>query len=287
MMKVSVKPCQDYDKDSVMKAVTSAIDQIGGIRKFVKKGETILLKPNLLVATAPEKAVTTHPEIVRAVARLVKKVGGVPVIGDCPSPATKLSTALRNSGIYKICLDEKIRIIDMQKPKAHKVDGKLFKAFTLSKAIDEVDGIINLCKFKTHMLTILTGAVKNLYGLIPGTIKLRYHATLKTSDLFSDMLLDLYLATKQKVRLNIMDGVLGMQGQGPFAGELVWPKMILASDDALALDATFTTIASAKGKVPLITLAKERGLLSEDSHVDIKYPIRLPNTTKNLSLIHI
>jgi len=246
---------------------------VGGMDKFVKKGDKVLLKPNILLGAHPDKAVTTHPEFVRAAAKLVREAGGKVFLGDSPSPSIDLIKALKKCLIYDVCVEEKIEILYMDKPTRIKGIGKI-KRFDVSSAVKEMDIIINLPKLKTHGLTTYTGAVKNLYGLIPGFRKLKFHVTTPSPEQFSNMLLDLYLALKSKVKLNLMDGILGMEGNGPFQGTPKESNVIIVSTDALELDFAATRFIQLDKITPLIRLARKRKLLDNPKIESNLKPIR-------------
>jgi uncharacterized protein (DUF362 family) len=113
--RVSSFRCKDYDPDKVLQAVTKAVDELGGIDRFIKKGDRVLLKANLLIARTPDKLVTTDPEIVRAVAHLVKKAGGKPYIGDSPAMGSAEKVAAK-SGISDVARSEGIEVINFHQP---------------------------------------------------------------------------------------------------------------------------------------------------------------------------
>jgi uncharacterized protein (DUF362 family) len=161
--KVSLVHCPVYDREQVMNAVRQAVDHLGGIRALVKPGEKILLKPNLLSAREPERAVTTHPEVVRAMVRLVKEAGATPIVGDSPGGAVKgVERVWERTGMKKMAEEEGVTLVNfetsgaVEKAIAHPLLGSLH----LARVLFEVDGIINLPKLKTHSLVIFTGSLK-------------------------------------------------------------------------------------------------------------------------------
>jgi len=267
MQKVSVTRCESYDSHELMRSMEKCLDALGGIRRYVSTGETILLKPNMLSPRPPEKAVTTHPEVVRAAIKLVKGAGGVPLVGDSCSGIGNES-ALRNlaeqTGILAVCEQERVEFeLFTESTKVPFPDGKVAKSFELVSLLKKVDGIISLAKMKTHAFTGLTGAVKNLFGLIPGLKKAEYHFRMQEAKAFSELLVD--LAECVKPRLTIMDGIVGMDGDGPAGGNARNFGLILASDDVHALDAFFMEIAGTRmERVPTVEIASKRGLVPND-----------------------
>ena len=232
---VSIIKCQNYDEDKVLRALRRSIDLIGGIQTFVRKGNHVLLKPNLLYGKSPEKAVTTHPSILRGMIQIVREVGGVPFIGDSPSVGSLMRTA-EKAGIKAVADEMKCPLVEFNKPVLPpKRKGKIFKQLEIDQTVLEVDVIINLPKFKTHSLTLLTLGVKNLFGCIPGPRKALWH--LKAGEdrkIFAQILVDVYQIIHPS--LTILDGIVGMEGNGPNSGQPIPLGLILASGDSLSLD---------------------------------------------------
>jgi uncharacterized protein (DUF362 family) len=206
------------------------LEPFGGMESFVKRGEKVLLKVNLLSAREPQKAVTTHPETVRAVAKAVKKAGGKPYIGDSPAGMFSnraLMKAYKQSGLEEIANGEKIPLnYDTSSKKLDIPQGKRLKKFPVCDFILDADKIIALPKLKTHSFQYMTLACKIMYGAVPGLTKAKYHAQFPTRNAFADMMLD--ILTVIKPQLYIMDGIVGMQGQGPGGGDPVKLGLILA-----------------------------------------------------------
>lgn len=264
---VSVSRCSSYEPVVVERAVIESIKALGGIERFVKPGETILVKPNMLSARAPEDAVTTHPEVLRAVIRMVRAAGAIPIVGDSPSGLSTdniLDKLAERTGIARVCEEEKVEFAHFTESKNVRFErGVVAKSFELTTVLDRVDGIISVAKMKTHTLTGITGAVKNLFGLIPGLKKAEYHFRMKDKEAFSAMLVD--LAECVHPRLTIMDAVLGMDGDGPSGGTKKDIGLVIASDDVHALDAFFLHFVGADvSSIPTVRIARERGLGPRD-----------------------
>lgn len=262
-MPVSIVKCADYSEAAVLAAVRRAVNLVGGIGQFVKPGQKVLLKPNMLAAFAPGKAVSTHPSILKAAIILVKEAGGIPFVGDSPgySSPHKAHTVC---GFEKVCQETGTPFVPLTtRQEVSNPKGLKFKSLNLAKEALEADVIINLSKFKTHQLTGITCAVKNMFGCVPGLLKSEYHVkAIKLTD-FSLLLLDIlrYL----KPALSIADAVVAMEGEGGPAGGT--PKelgFIAASPDAIALD---HIICEAAGLDPLAfpvnKAAKDNGLYPE------------------------
>ena len=149
-MKIVLEKCGSYDKEEVYSAVKNAISGLGGISSFIKVGQKVLLKPNVLGNFKPEDAATTHPEIIRAVIKIVKEAGAHPFIGESPGFGS-LARFSGLTGVRKVSEEEKTPLIELITPKeVHFASGKRFKNLTVAAEIFDYDFIINLPKFKTH-----------------------------------------------------------------------------------------------------------------------------------------
>ena len=257
---VSIVKCQNYDEDKVLSGLRRSIDLIGGIQTFVRKGNHVLLKPNLLYGKSPEKAVTTHPSILRGMIQIVREAGGVPFIGDSPSVGSLMKTA-EKAGIKAVADEMKCPLVEFNKPVLPpKRKGKIFKQLEIDQTVLEVDVIINLPKFKTHSLTLLTLGVKNLFGCIPGPRKALWH--LKAGEdrkTFAQILVDVYQIIHPS--LTILDGIVGMEGNGPNSGQPIPLGLILASGDSLSLDQIVCDLLGVSRKSLLTNrVAFEQGL---------------------------
>ncbi|MFA5772337.1 MAG: DUF362 domain-containing protein [Thermoplasmata archaeon] len=257
---VSIVKCEDYAKADA--AVRKAAELIGGMKKIVKKDDTVLLKPNVLMPKPPEAAVTTHPEIIRTMINLVKEAGGIPVIGDGCGSAYSTSTAFKASGIEEIANENGVELINFEKSGMYKLDnpnGEILKSVIVAKPVIDADVIISLPKLKTHMLTIYTGAVKNFYGAIPSTMKRHTHYTATSSEKFSEAVVDIYSMIKPDMA--IMDGILGMEGSGPSAGKPIKSNLIAAGYDCVSVDAVCSAIIEFEPlKIHTTRIASSRGL---------------------------
>jgi len=256
---VSIVRCPDYSRQEVERAVKSSFDLLGGINKFIRKDCRVLIKPNLLSAAAAEKGVTTHPEVVRAVVKMAQDAGGKVIIGDGPSVwmgvAADLEEVFKKTGMREIADEMKIKLVDFNNPRWH-------GSFPLTRHLDTVDTLISLPKFKTHNLTILTGAIKNLFGLVPGTYKTELHKRYLQAGDFCRMLVDIYKETPPA--LSIVDAVVAMEGEGPgSSGSLRHLGLILASRDAVALDSVLALLMGLKPEQILTTKEAARRKLGE------------------------
>ncbi len=255
MAKVALIRCEDYETGRVHEAVKKAVDNLGGMSNFIKPGMKVLLKPNLLSPHKAEDAVTTHPEVIRAVARLVKGAGGIVSLGDSPGGyGYNIDEILEKSGVKKVADEEGITI----------------KKFTMSRFVDGVpvcryvldaDFIISIPKFKTHSITVITAAIKNMFGAVVGLYKAECHSHAPREEDFSKMMARVYSITKPG--LTIIDGIIAMEGDGPSAGIIRKMNIVMAGTDAVAIDACLAKIVGLKPLDVLVTKEASRLELGE------------------------
>jgi uncharacterized protein (DUF362 family)/Pyruvate/2-oxoacid:ferredoxin oxidoreductase delta subunit len=241
MTRVSLLACAVYDSEILKDKILQGLHLIG-FDPEAFRNLRVALKPNLMTVARPEDALITHPEFFRAVVRVVKDHGGVPLLAENPAYHS-LERVVRKTGYLEVLREEAVEVADMKpvRPLAY-AEAQTFKRIDISDVFFHADMIVNLPKLKTHALTHLTGAVKNLFGVIPGLEKSRMHMRVPTSRPFSDWLLDLYGALihgfdPPKTILHLMDAVTGLEGEGPGSGG--HPREIgalLLSRDAVALD---------------------------------------------------
>ncbi|MBI5638032.1 MAG: DUF362 domain-containing protein [Nitrospinae bacterium] len=240
---VALKACTDYDPARVKESIASLIDLMGGLGKFVTPGDSVLLKPNMLAPATPEKAVTTHPAVVRAVAELVLDAGGKPFIADSPAVPGFAVTAKR-TGLGEVAKGLGIPIFDLKESTEFKAgDNRIFRMLELSRHALEANRIINLPKFKTHAQMYLTGGVKNTFGCVVGSRKAQWHFKAGIDRIFfARMLVEVHHAVDPD--LTILDTIEAMEGDGPGTGGT--PRhigLLAAATDAVALDRTMLDIA--------------------------------------------
>lgn len=264
MPTVSISRCSSYDSGEVSSALDAALAPLGGMAAFVSPGQSVLLKVNLLSRALPERAVTTHPELVRAVIRAARAAGGEVSVGDSPGGPNTAGGVRRiweDSGIGAVCAEEDVPLLlfDDACTRVNNGAGSLYGSFTLGSAVVDTDVLISLPKFKTHGFMMFTGAVKNLFGCIPGLEKAQYHLKVPDRDDFGSMLLDLMLACRPA--LAIMDAVVGMEGEGPAGGTPRHIGALLASPDSVALDVIASSMAGLDPmEVYSIKAAARRGI---------------------------
>jgi uncharacterized protein (DUF362 family)/Pyruvate/2-oxoacid:ferredoxin oxidoreductase delta subunit len=256
---VALVRCTTYDPDVVYGAVKRGVELLGGADQFVSPGERILLKPNILAGVEPVKAVTTHPSVLVACARLFREAGAEIVFGDSPGLDSPVKAAKR-SGLLEAGVGAGAAFEDFSgTSQLENAEGTLVPSFPVAQAIQECDGIINLPKMKTHQLTRITGAVKNLYGCIPGKRKALYHVQFQDVFAFSGLLAELNL--RLRPRLHVMDGIVAMEGNGPRSGDPRPMQVLILSADPVAVDATFCRlVAMDPTYVPTTLVGQQQGL---------------------------
>jgi uncharacterized protein (DUF362 family)/Pyruvate/2-oxoacid:ferredoxin oxidoreductase delta subunit len=265
MAVISLQKCDQYDNKILKDKILTGLKQID-FDLTALKNKRVCLKPNLLMPFNPERAVTTHPEVFRAVAQIVKDYTDNIIVIESPN-FFPLKSTLTKTGLAGIVDDLKIEVADINVTQALKFpSAHRYKSIDISKAFFDVDYIINLPKLKSHGFTHYTGAVKNLFGAMPGLSKSRMHMRAPSQMEFAEFLLDLYGGLlngfeKPKKFIHVMDAVVGMEGEGP--GPSGKPKnigAIIVGDDAIALDYVAVNLVNLNvKKVFTITEGFKRG----------------------------
>lgn len=282
MAKVSLVRCENYNSDKVFDAVKRSVDLLGGIESFVKPGMKVLIKPNLLSARPPEDAVDTHPEVVRAVVRLARLAGAEASIGDSPAGyGANIEDIFTKSGMRKMAQEEGVELVKL-------TSSKMVDDLPIARQVLDCDLVISMPKLKTHVITVLTGAIKNMYGAIVGMHKPHLHSVAPKEKNFARIVAKIYSITRPE--LNIVDGIVAMEGDGPSGGVPREMKFIMTGSDAVAIDSCLAQIIGLKPLDILVTKeAHEAGLGEADmSLIEIRgdnigdfivKDFRLPQTT--------
>lgn len=248
MTRVSLIKCDGYDSQKIKTALEESLVNIGFDTDQLKNSR-VAVNPNLLMPSSPDKAIITHPEFFRAAIQLIKQYRGRPVLIESPA-FHSLERTIRKTGYQEIVNAEGVEVAEPGETRTlHYEQGESFKSMDISSAFFEADLIVNLPKFKTHGLTYVTGAVKNLFGAIPGLQKSKMHVKLPNAEDFSAFLLDLYGALvygfePPRTVLTLMDAIVCQEGEGP--GTSGTPKKmgaVIAGLDAVAVDWAAVTVA--------------------------------------------
>lgn len=276
MSKVIVQECSDYSIDNLTVKINTGIEKLGGWGKYIKAGDAVLLKINLIGPKTSESAAITHSEFVRALTRILKDKGCIVWVGDSSGGAIAGIAPTANSfivaGHEKVAKEEGAIIKNFDREGVVEVQprGKFKESMYLAKPIFDADVVINLPKLKTHSATIYTGAIKNVFGCIPGLRKAMYHKIAPDKEDFGEILADIHQAAK--FDLHIMDGITAMEGEGPTAGSVYNANKILISEDPLALDAVaINMLGMTVADIPVLNSAIKRKLGQWDiEHIKIE-----------------
>ena len=269
---VAIVRCESYQIETVRKAVNRGFALLRIDEHEFKQNETILLKPNQLTAVSMDKAVTTHPIVVRCVMERLLEFGVKLKIGDSPA-VVSMRRAFAKSGISDVVQEMNCEIADFVTGiDVPALPGSIVKRFCVVKDVMDSHGIVSLSKMKTHVFTILTGAIKNQFGCIPGFKKAEFHATLPDPSDFSRMLVD--LTRLLKPRLYVMDAITAMEGNGPGGGTPRPMNLLLFSRDPAALDAVAADLIGMDSKdIFILEWAEKTGLGRPFDYVCLGDPI--------------
>ena len=263
--KVYVQSAQPGSREAAISGVEALFAMLPP-EALPKPGMHVLLKPNLLSKHAPGAAVTTHPDVLEGVILALQKRGVNEItVADSPGgPYTKagLSSLYKTCGLTAVCEETGAELYTDFESGERAVNGALVKRFTLLKPVLNCDYLLNLPKFKTHVLTGLSGAVKNLFGCVPGMAKAEFHMRFSEREHFGQMLVDLCECVKPN--LTLVDGLLGMEGDGPAGGEAREVGLLLAGTDPYSLDlAICRYMGLPPSRVPTLSAAAKNGLAAE------------------------
>jgi uncharacterized protein (DUF362 family) len=231
---VALARCDDYTPERVRHAIEEVLAPLGGMKAFVRPGARVVLKPNFVQGRPAERAANTHPVFIATVAQLVRECGGSPIVADSPGWGTAEGVATI-CGLAPIAKSMDLPIVTLRDPEHIPAGRVTVKHLRASTTIRSADVVINLPKFKAHQQMLLTLAVKNVFGCVPGRRKAALHMLSRDDRRwFARMLIENYCAVRPA--LNIMDGILAMEGNGPSNGSPRQLGVVMASTDAVALD---------------------------------------------------
>ncbi len=265
MKDVYIVKCADYESMRVYSAMKKLLID-SGLLNFIKPHMTVGIKANLVSFLKPEAAATTHPEALYALSRLINELGAKVVIGDSPGglynsafvERVYAATGLKNIECEEIALNRDYSQSDAQFPEA-----RVLKTFQYTSWLDNCDAVINFCKLKSHGMMGMSAGAKNMFGVIPGTMKPEYHFRFKNPEDFARMIIDIndYFSPV----LTVCDGVIGMEGNGPTAGIPRHIGCLLAAQNPHKLDLVCADIIGLDPKeIPTLMAAAERGYVPKD-----------------------
>jgi uncharacterized protein (DUF362 family)/Pyruvate/2-oxoacid:ferredoxin oxidoreductase delta subunit len=271
---VFLASCRDYDPDLVTAVVREGLERLDASQvaeDCIRSGHPVLLKPNMLRPSPVERGVTTHPSVFSAVAGYFKETGAPIAFGDSPNGVFRQEDTARQCGL--LAAAEALGIPSVSFDAGENVmypQGVQNRRFRIARAVLDAGALINLPKLKSHSLTRITAAMKNVFGVIPGALKAEYHVKHPDAEGFSRMIADLNGLVKS--RLVVMDAVKAMEGNGPASGDIVDLGLILFSDDPVAADAVACRIIGVDPmSIPMIRLAEEAGTgNAAAAHIDLQ-----------------
>jgi len=253
MNEVLMVKCDDYG-NALEVAVKRVFNEAEWLSENELSGKRVLIKPNMLTDRTPEQAVTTHPEFLRQVIRQLKKTGAVLTVGDSPASAANLKEVWKKTGIEAVCREEGVKLISFEQAGVGIIQRDGYE-ISIAKPALETDIILNLPKVKSHSLTVLTAAVKNLYGVIPGYTKTKLHRMHPKSGDFGTLVKTLHDCLPPV--WSIADGIVGMEGQGPANGTPINLGFIAASQNPFAMDIAICKILGIRpDQVPYLAVAE-------------------------------
>ena len=266
--KVVLHACDSYDEARLTEILRTQMDMLGYDRAFFA-GKKTVIKPNLVMKKEPDAAATTHPVVLSALLTVLAERDCKPLIAESPGG---LFNRQRLEGIYRVCgiapVAEKHGVplnFDTDAVNVAYPEGKTVKMFHILKPVAEADILIDLCKLKSHSLTKMSAAVKNFFGTIPGVEKFEMHATFPDYKDFGSMICDLcQMYCEQKSIIAITDAIVGMEGNGPTAGDPRKIGAMMMSANPFASDIVGETLLGFAGTVPIVREGVARGLAPAD-----------------------
>ena len=275
LAQVVMTPCESYADDTVRASLAAVLAPLGGL-DWVTEGMTVGIKANLVSAMKPETCATTHPALLCALSELLRAKGARVIIGDSPGG---VYTAAFVGHVYDAAGLSACEAVgaelnrDLGTKETAYPDARVLKSFTYTSWLDSCDAVINFCKLKSHGMMGMSAAAKNLFGVIPGTMKPEYHYRFPNMSDFAHMLVDIDEYFADKVRLCIVDAVEGMEGNGPTQGSPRHIGLLLASTSPHAVDVVCAElIGLSEDAVPTLIAARERCLLPEAVELAIVDP---------------
>jgi len=293
---VTLTRCSDYNRPAIAEAIEKHFDLLGGLKQFVKPGDSVLLKPNFIAPRARRYAAQTDPAVILETARLLKDFGARPFVADSPAWSNTFAC------VKALKLDEPLKkmsvpVKQLDKPKQCRVGAKNISVGISSVALD-ADVIINLPKFKSHQQLGATFAVKNMFGCVSGKRKALLHFTKgRCHDEFCRLLIDIFKYLNPA--LTIIDAVTVMDGPGPIRGRPRPLGWLIGGTDPIACETICAKLVNIEPQdIPIIKTAKQTSFgcsdpakitiagddFSQSICTDFKLPEMIPI---RFSLLHV
>ena len=261
--------CDSYEEEKVQAALDRAVGFLGGYDAFFRPGMRVVIKPNLMRKSDPALCAVVHPSVIRAVAKWAAERGAHVLLAESPggvyNPAA-LKGIYEAAGLLPVAEETGMELNYDTSDREVPVPGRRLKSLHVIAPLLEADLVVNIAKMKSHTLAVYSGAVKNLYGVIPGLLKAEMHFQHQSVESFSDMVVD--ICDFIKPQLNIVDAIMAMEGEGPGSGDPREVDALVASPSAYAADAVSAGLAGyAIDELPMLRLARERGLFSGEVEI--------------------
>ncbi len=264
-IKVSAVAVDGYDQHLIDEAVGQLLDQLGGIDQFVTEGDTVLLKANLVRDMHPDQAGTTHPTVLCALANIIStQCNATVIVGDSSGGLyTKeyMNAVYRKTQMTYVSSNSPAQLNSDFGATTINIGGKVLHSTSIIDAFVNADVVINVGKLKMHSFAGYTGAVKNLFGLIAGLVKVELHSRYPDLDSFVDCLIDIEQYASSKTKLHILDAVVGMEGSGPTNGKPRKIGQLIASSDPYLCDYVANSLYCDPLSQPVLNKAVDRGVL--------------------------
>ncbi len=271
---VYLQHCDTYDRDVILKKVKEIFEAFGGIEKYASEGKNVVIKPNMVGKKKPEEAATTHPSIVYAVAKLCREHGANVTIAESGGGTydlNSLRSSYRTCGMEEAAKDAGAELnFDVSESEVEYADAMYLKKIGILTPLAKADTVISISKLKTHGMMTYTGAVKNLFGAIPGLKKAEYHFKMSNYDDFANCLIDICNAVHPD--LSIIDGIVGMEKDGPTAGDPKKMNVLISSEDPYEADLAAVKIIDCEpDRIPILRNAIARGICPDSvDKIEIK-----------------
>ena len=252
---VALTHCTEYKEAAISRAITRQFELLGGIERFVKKNDSVLLKPNFIAPKPRHCATQTDPAVIIETARILKDFGARPFVGDSPAWGDVFRC------VKELGLDEPLKklgvpVRQLDRPVKREIAGV---DVGISAAALDADKIINLPKFKSHQQLVATFAVKNMFGCVSGKWKAYWHfAKGGNEKKFCTLLMEIYKFMNPV--LTIIDGVIAMDGPGPINGRARPLGWLIGGTDPIACEIICSKLINLEpNNLPIVKTAKEIG----------------------------
>jgi len=255
--KVTLIRCSDYSQPKISDSLARQFELLGGLDKFVSRGDSVLLKPNFIAPRSHRYATQTHPAVIIETARLLKDFGARPFVGDSPA-WSNVFTCVKALKLEEDLKKLSVPVKQLDKPKWCRIGANNIKV-GISSVVLDADKIINLPKFKTHQQLVATFAVKNMFGCVSGKWKALWHFRKGGNfEDFCELLIEIFKFLNPA--LTIIDGVMVMDGAGPIRGRTRPLGWLISGTEPIACETVCCKLVNIKPEeLPIIKTARQMG----------------------------